>query len=195
MKKLLASFIVVFLFAVSPIFAQEAAEDHLAFMGIPITGNVDSFAKNLAKKGFTKNASLSSDEMLCLTGKFTNKEVVVALVSSEKTNDIFRVGVMYEPQTSWELLSKRYDYLVDLFSKKYGSPEKSIKELGSGYDGNLCIMGFHLEESKYATSWSLPNGIIQIFINTVSSDSASIIIVYEDAAGAQSLSNESMDDI
>ena len=195
MKKLLASFIVVFLFAVSPIFAQEAAEDHLAFMGIPITGNVDSFAKNLAKKGFTKDANLSSDEYLLLTGKFTNREVVVMLEFSEKTNDIFRVFVVYESQTSWELLSNNYDYLVDLYSKKYGSPVKSVKELDSDYDDSHHIMGFHLEKSKYLTYWSLSNGFILISINALSEDSANVSIVYEDAARTQSLSNEFMDDI
>lgn len=173
--------------------AQESK--NMEFMGIPISGNLNEFSNKLKSKGFVSVAN--SDGLIALSGKFTNREVLLVLAPTTGTNNIYRVGVMYEPQKSWDNLESHHNYLVELFTKKYGAPKSSVREINSLYRdrGNHIFMGFYYDMVKYSDTWDLPSGFIQITISPSSYDSASILIIYDDRVSAEALEDQIMNDI
>ncbi|MFR9505879.1 MAG: hypothetical protein SNI32_07350 [Rikenellaceae bacterium] len=197
MKTKIAILLIALLSITTTIFAQEANNSHLEFMGLPITGNVNSFAAKLGAKGFDKLDASAGENIIMLEGTFVNQNVVVLLVYSQKSNEIFRVGVLFEPYNSYEILKNSQINLVELFSKKYGEPTESIREFKSPYNegSTLVMLGFADEQCKSSDSWLLDNGAIQIQIKGVDSSSAMLMVIYEDTIGTQALVDESLNDI
>ncbi len=173
--------------------AQEG--ENLKFLGIPITGNVNDFADKLREKGF--RTSPNPDGIIILDGTFTNKDVKIGLMPIEGTNNIYRVGILYEELTSWDNLKSHYDYLVEAFTKKYGAPVVTIDKVPTIYkeSGNFIISGIYREEVEFANGWNLPNGSIMISIEPFSADSANVMILYDDSKSKQTLDENIMNEI
>lgn len=168
---------------------------NMEFMGIPISGNVSDFSNKLKSKGFSLLPETKG--YITLAGKFTNRDVIIVLIPIDGTNDIYRVCVIYEPTSSWDNLESHQNYLVEQFTKKYGEPSDSVRDIHIAYrnSGNNIFIGFYNGSVKYSDTWNLPNGGIQIIINTVSIDSATITIIYEDIISAKILEESIMNDI
>ncbi len=176
-----------------PVKSQE--NNYLTFMGIPISGNINDFIKNLEDKGFILNED--EGDNITLTGKFTNQDVLLVLLQSDKTNDISGVGVAYNPVDSWSLLEQSYDNLLTAYSKKYGKPTTSLREIPSTYNdsGNYIFLGFKNDNVEYSDTWDLPSGAILITIVPNSLSSACIFIVYKDMSSLMRENEQIMDDI
>lgn len=173
--------------------AQES--EHMKFMGVPITGNINDFAAKFKSKGFS--VKLDENGFTTLHGKFTNRETVIVLTPIDGTNNINLVCAFFEPNTSWTSLESHQNYLVRQFTKKYGEPTSTVRKIDSPYkdSGNFIFLGFHNEEVEYSDTWIMDNGAIHISICSRSHDSANIMILYQDNANAQILEDNIIDEI
>lgn len=64
---------------------QLAAQDHLSFKGIPITGSMTEFCEKLQAKGFIPMGS--ENNISLFSGDFTGKESTVAVSATDDGNN------------------------------------------------------------------------------------------------------------
>jgi len=136
------------------------AQEHMKFMGIPIDGKLSNFEPKLEEKGFAKNETY--DNISTFKGKFTGKEVDVAVMGSEKTQTVCMVIVLFEKEDSWSLIKGMFNDYKELFTKKYGEPyndshffSKPYYE-GDGYELSALRHG----KCTYSTTWNTEHGVI-----------------------------------
>lgn len=156
MKKILCTLLLI-TFTISG-YSQE----HFEFMGIPIDGSVDAFAKRLKDKGFKES---SSKDKYFLEGKFATEDVYVQIVKTPKTQTVCAVLIhYYQVQNNWNLIKLKFDNLVRQFSIKHNNPEdltKSFQEPFKEGDGNE-INALKADKVKFLAEWSMENGGISI---------------------------------
>ena len=101
------------------VIAQETK--HLEFKGVPMEGNVFSFADKLVEKGFKWEEPLEG--YIFMTGRFMEREVGVLIMGTFKTNTIWKIVVITDEEfTTWYRLKSKYTEYTRLFTKKYGMP-------------------------------------------------------------------------
>lgn len=117
---------------------------HLKFMGIPIDGNINTFASKLASKGFSvsqknKNAGVG---LRILKGRFYDRTVELWIEYTPSTKTVYCVQVLFDhdSKTSCESLMKE---IKNSIQNKYLNEEEEGKTKG-GHD----ITIYHVYENK-----------------------------------------------
>lgn len=191
MKKIFVTFLL--LFAVIVGYAQE--QGHLTFRGVPIDGDLETFVGKLEKLGY-KNLDIEpAPNTVVLTGEFTNKEVMVLVVSNANKQNVWKVGVLFEASDSWDFLVSQYDYYKELYTKKYGKPVSHTESFEKDYykdSGQL----FALSQGwvKYESFWEVDNGDIKVSIAPFEYK-GTVLLEYQDKKNAEVKSQNDLDDI
>lgn len=116
MRKVFLTLIVSFL--VLPTVAQE----HMAFNGVSMDNDINTFTSELNAKGF----KISKDDVVyggatskLLTGTFAGIKIVVSAIYS--TKQVCKVGVATPLESSWDSVLSRYKSLKESFLQKYSA--------------------------------------------------------------------------
>lgn len=155
----------------SVVFSQE----HIKFKGIPLNGNVNSFAQELVKIGF--KIVESKGNIITMKGEFINKECEILVVGSKKTNLVWKVIAYLPKEISWSSIKSDYFEVKKQFQQKYGDGEsyeffsKPYYE-GDGYE----MQALGVDKCTYATYFTTELGTIAVDISKYEQ----ISIGYED---------------
>lgn len=174
MRKVFLTLIVSFL--VLPTLAQE----HMAFNGVSMDNDINTFTSELNAKGF----KISKDDAVyggatskLLTGTFAGidecKIVVSAIYSTKK---VCKVGVATPLESSWDSVLSQYKSLKESFLQKYSDCEINSYEFGNGHNLQALKDG----NCTYATYIATPQGKISLQIDSTYNKSY-VLIVYETA--------------
>lgn len=114
------------------------SQEHLAFKGIPIEGNINSFCQKLKSKGFMQIHS--QDNIRLFTGNFTGREATVGVVADQGGNDVYSVVILFPSNKEWNQLVNTYEYYKELYEEKYGTPTYHKEHNPSRMDSNDSLM-------------------------------------------------------
>lgn len=176
------------------LFLQEEGK-HLTFRDVPIDGSLRAFTSRIEKKGFTLVYTSADKSGAALTGKFIGKDVTLIVVTSAKTNTVWKVAVDFEDQMSWYSLRSDYRDLKNSLTVKYGSPTsfeyfRSPYEEGDGYE----MTAIYAEKCVYVSYFDVKEndkvvGTIALSIEKHNSQGY-ISLRYEDAVNASMARSE-----
>lgn len=174
MKKLIVSFLMLFVFVSVRLEAQE----HMMFMKTPIDGTITEFASKMKAKGFVQ--IVESENFITMKGEFMDEECNIHIVGTKKTNIVYMVSVVFDRDyTSWYSLKSDYNDIRDSYIDKYGKPTKDYHFFSSPYyegDG-YEMQAVELDKCRYMSCWqNIEDGLIMISIN----EEAQVEIRYED---------------
>lgn len=137
--------------------------NHLSFKGIPINGNIQLFSKRLKAKGFKSIGS--TDGIPFYSGKFTDTEVNVGVISTDEGKNVYGVVVLFPASEEWKELTGTYNYYKELYTSKYGTPKTSTETNPALYDDNLFLMAeLRSGTVKYISCWNAKGGSIELSI-------------------------------
>lgn len=169
MKRILSLIAIVFV-SCTMMFGQ----GHLKIKNIPIDGTVQSMYAKLKATGLKPIPEVSG----ALQGTFAGmNDCAFLIIGSEKTNTVYKVGVMSQFEDSWYSLKSLYLRLKEQYTNKYNECQSfeffsSPYYEGDGYE----MLALRLDKCTYASYFETPEGIISIEIKE-----KYIFITYEDA--------------
>lgn len=175
------------------VYSQEifAQDQHLKFKDIPIDGNISEFVEKMKSDGFEVDELLG--EKVTMKGKFVNEDCNISVISTPKSNAVWKVVVYLPKQSSWYSLKSDYEAFVKSFTAKYGSPTKSYGFFskpyyeGDGYEMTALNVG----KCTYFTYWEILGGTIAVQINKL----GEVTFQYEDKINGDKKSAEENDNI
>lgn len=105
------------------------SQEHMTFQGIPIDGTIENFHKQIKKHGFKPFFLKAGEGAYTYRGCYiTNNDLIhVHYSSNSKTVDFVLIQTNFSDMLnteSWMKVKQNYDYVVNLFSEKYGTAEK-----------------------------------------------------------------------
>lgn len=111
---------------------QVSAQQHLKFMGIPLTGSIDNFQRKLAAKGIQPDRELN--RMLpfgsrSFKGRFTGKNCTICTYYTDNKT-VYRAKAVYSNEDEG-LADQFYEEIKELLQTKY--PDGLVKN--STYEG------------------------------------------------------------
>ena len=152
------------------------AQNHLMFMGIPMTGSILDFSEKLKTKGFIITSS--EDNVVFMKGIFTDKDVNVGITSSPSTDEVCRIMVFFDTKDSWSSLKRDYNYLKNMYEQKYTLDKEfhffiNPYNEGDGYE----MQAVKSDKCRYSSFFIADSGNIHIEISKL----GRIVVVYEDS--------------
>lgn len=189
MKKVL-SVIIVCCFAIS-CFAQE----HLSFKGIPITGSMTEFCKNLSQKGFSKLGS--NNNVTIFKGDFTGRNSTVLVGATEDGKNVYTVVVLFDASGDWNVLTNTYDYYKDIYTRKYGNTSICQEMNPAISDSNVALMAeVHQGTVVWVSQWQPTGGTIELSIEKAEGIYEGLVAIrYRDAQNVEAKIQRDIDDI
>lgn len=199
MKKVLLLIVMAFMPIIS--YSQEEdlflneEESHLTFRDVAIDGSLKAFISQIKTKGFTLLYAADDNSGAILEGKFIGKDVKLVIVTTPKTNTVWKVAVEFEDQRSWYSLKSNYLDLKSSLTIKYGVPKsyeyfRSPYEEGDGYE----MTAIYTEKCVYVSYFDVVEsgqviGNISLSIEKHETQ-GNISLRYEDAANAKKMRSE-----
>lgn len=160
MKAIKNLLLVLFCVFSSVVFSQE----HIKFKGIPLNGNVNSFAQELVKIGF--KIVKSKGDIILMKGEFINKECEILVVGSTKTNIVWKVIAYLPKETSWYSIKNDYFEVKKQFQQKYGGGESYEYFSKPYYEGDGYEMqALGVDKCTYTTFFKTELGTIAVDIS------------------------------
>lgn len=99
---------------------------HLPFLGIPIAGNVSSYADTLWALGFEeyhRDVDFRNVDHVYLSGNYQNQEVYVEVIGTPRSRLVRRVALSFPDRTSWAEVESEYFRVKDSLTTLYGPPD------------------------------------------------------------------------
>ena len=167
-------------------FIGAAQEQHMSFMGIPITGSQEDFGQKLEAKGFVYYAPekfVLSSGLRLYKGKFASEEVIVGVSSDE--DNVYMVSVRFPEKYSFNSLVSQFNDVCEQYNKKYGAPIIVERKFtwpyyyGDGYE----MLALKTKKCKYCNSYKLEYGTIIIMLMGNNSYEGNLWIAYSDLNG------------
>lgn len=170
---------------------QVSAQQHLKFMGIPLTGSIDNFQRKLAAKGIQPDRELNRIMPFgsrCFKGRFTGKSCTIHTYYTDNKT-VYRAKAVYSNDNEG-LADQFYEEIKELLQTKYpnGLVKNSTYE---GYDAfdvmvlaadGETVLGFiNLYKTRYGMS--------------VISYEYAIHVDYTDYINSNAKTDEKMDDL
>lgn len=189
MKKIF-SIIIACLFTIS-CFAQE----HLSFKGIPITGSMTEFCKNLSQKGFTKIGS--QNNITIFRGDFTGRQATVGVGASDDGKNVYSVVVFFDACGEWNVLTNTYDYYKEIYTRKYGNTSFCKENNPALSDSNTALMSeVHQGTVVWASQWKPTGGTIELSIEKADGLYCGMVVIkYRDDQNVEAKIQRDIDDI
>lgn len=141
---------------------HQEVTSHLQFAGIEIDGSLATFRSKLIEKGYKPTDSHEN----ILQGNFAGYECDIFIYCVEGVDLVHMVIVSTKPEESWDRLYTKYHSLVELYSKKYGSPSNSVSKFEYPFDGttDMQMTAVKTDHAHFMTTWNTTNGDIMISI-------------------------------
>ena len=123
MKKIIIILSIVM--SMIPQSCKNKVDTEFTFRGIPIEGEVNNFVSELEKQGYI---AISNN---ILVGEFLDYEDCYVRVQTDesKSNIVSGVTVMLPNYESRARANADYEFVSELYEKKYGKPEKDIASI------------------------------------------------------------------
>lgn len=170
------------------------AQEHLSFKGIPITGSITNFCKQLRVKGFSQIAK--EENIRIFKGDFTGQPASVGVIAADNGKDVFSVVVIFDESDSWNTLVNTYTHYKDLYIEKYGQPIQCVENNPSSYDSNTSLM-YELLQGRvtYISLFEVKGGTIEISIEKGNIIDGYVVIRYKDAQNTNAKRQKDLEDI
>lgn len=194
MKKFILLF--SFLFSTGFLFAQES--NHLLFKGVPIDGTSKEFVNKMEQKGLLYDSR--SGKSILMTGPYANFSKCIILIELVPQKDVVcGVGVFLPSNDTWPSLLDNYNYMKELFKKKYFDPIDMKEEFTSSVqprDDLEKMSRVRTNECNYFTVFETSKGSIEISINkSYDGINGQVLIKYYDYANNQISDEAALNDI
>ena len=172
-----------------------AQTEHLTFKGLPIDGSKQEFLEKLKRQGYSK--AFNDDDIL--SGSFTGRDCYIFVGATPITNTVWKVGILFKSTyDTWSSIKRAYDGLVDVYTKKYGTPLFDRKEFKSPYsegDGHE-LYALKSDRCVYRTAFEYTkNGVDIGYVEISMTTNCQIMIAYEDSVNSDLLTKEKADEI
>lgn len=193
MKRLYIITALVFIFAVAI-----AAQEHLKFKGIEMTGSLSEFCSKLEQNGFEySDSQLDKKNTRIMEGNFTDRMVSAFITATSDCRQVVDVGVFMPDTESWQTLKAMFDEYKDLYTTKYGEPSVlSEKFLNDIYDRpGWEMLGVVRDLCDYRAVYLAPGGVMTITIVKQKYNSGTVMILYQDGFNSLIRSMQKLDDI
>lgn len=115
LKPLILTFVLLFCTNISL-----SAQQHLKFMGIPLTGTIDNFQAKLASKGIYPDKFANRTTpfgVRCFNGRFTGKQCSI-YVYYTNTKKVYRAKAVYNDENE-NLVDQFFDNTKEMLQTKY----------------------------------------------------------------------------
>ena len=160
---------------------------HMKFMGIEMNCAVDIAMLDLEKKGF--EIIDIRKEGYIMSGKFIDRNALVTLHATPKTNLLFRANIFFNEHTSWYSLKSEFLEVVKYYKAKYKSISSSRTFIDPYYEGDgYELQGVSMDKCFYYERFEAEGGKISIEI----SDMKRVQIRYEDKNNAKKNEQETI---
>ena len=175
--------VLVLLFIIQCICAHSSG--HIKFMGMDVTGNMESFKNSLVTKGFFYVDSFKSS--FRFQGEFANEFVTLTVLASPETQIVCKIIVEFPSKSEWKNLKEDYFKKKKLFKSKYPLDKdfeffSSPYEDGDGYELRAVSRG----KCNYTSFFLAVGGYIIIEIGKT----AQIRVSYEDRENMKNAQKE-----
>lgn len=159
---------------------------HMKFMGIEMNCAVDIAMLDLEKKGF--EIIDIRKEGYIMSGKFIDRNALVTLHATPKTNLLYRANIFFNEHTSWYSLKSEFLEVVKYYKAKYQSIS-SRTFIDPYYEGDgYELQGVSMDKCFYYERFEAEGGKISIEI----SDMKRVQIRYEDKNNAKKNEQETI---
>ena len=160
---------------------------HMKFMGIEMNCAVDIAMLDLEKKGF--EIIDIRKEGYIMSGKFIDRNALVTLHATPKTNLFYRANIIFNEHTSWYSLKSEFLEVVKYYKAKYKSISSSRTFIDPYYEGDgYELQGVSMDKCFYYERFEAEGGKISIEI----SDMKRVQIRYEDKNNAKKNEQETI---
>lgn len=160
---------------------------HMKFMGIEMNCAVDIAMFDLEKKGF--EIIDIRKEGYIMSGKFIDRNALVTLHATPKTNLLYRANIFFNEHTSWYSLKSEFLEVVKYYKAKYKSISSSRTFIDPYYEGDgYELQGVSMDKCFYYERFEAEGGKISIEI----SDMKRVQIRYEDKNNAKKNEQETI---
>lgn len=173
---------------------------HLNFMGIPITGSIESFIAELEKKKLRYQTTY--DGFPVLQGDFAGyKDCSIYVQPVEGQDIVYSVAVTFPYGNNWEQVYYNYISIKRMLIKKYGEPTKVIEKFQSSVQPDDDQMKWEYAVSgrcDYRTEFKLDDGAISLSIahvNVEYTDYCYVQLLYLDLLNSFRSVSDAMDDL
>ncbi|MBR5469201.1 MAG: hypothetical protein IKU78_01910 [Paludibacteraceae bacterium] len=171
--------------------------NHLVFNGIEMSRILDDFVEELKSKGFrVKNESqwIENREIATMYGPFMGEPSELSLCSNSE-GDISIILVRKKERKSFEVAKEEFYKLIDIYTKKYGSPSEMVDDLL--YMSNP-ISALKEESAKLAALFKIGEYGSSISIHVKIEENSRfpyILISYFDGLNQDSFDDDITDDV
>lgn len=190
MKRLFLFFVVLF------VSHFMMGQEHMKFKGVEIDGSLSEMVTKLKTKGFTYLGA--EDGIAILQGDFAGyRDCQIVVLSMKETGKVNAVAVAFPDREEWSSLKGDYDRLKSMLTEKYGEPSQVIEKFNKDYVPDNWFR-FHYIISDGATwmsAFETLNGTIELYMNKVDYDKATVILKYYDKANTDVVRASAMDDL
>lgn len=160
---------------------------HMKFMGIEMNCAVDIAMLDLEKKGF--EIIDIRKEGYIMSGKFIDRNALVTLHATPKTNLLYRANIFFNEHTSWYSLKSEFLEVVKYYKAKYKSISSIRTFIDPYYEGDgYELQGVSMDKCFYYERFEAEGGKISIEI----SDMKRVQIRYEDKNNAKKNEQETI---
>lgn len=184
MRKLKTPFLLICLLVCSSFAFSQSQGEHLTFKGISIKGTVESFANKMIAKGYQRK--ITDNNYVVMHGDFVGEECDIYLLSSPKTNIIWKVGVFVPESSDWYELKHKYFKMKEQLKEKYGECESFEFFRDPYYEGDGYEMqAIRNHKCSYTSFFETSIGSVCLQI-----DDSQLIISYEDSVNSKIMASE-----
>ena len=174
--------IVCVIFAIT-LFFGATAQKHLTFMGVPIDGTLDQFAKQVKGKGLTHVQRVSDIDLYF--GSFLGYDCVVGAVPLEDKDLVYSVLACIFPFEDWSTLQKTYLDVKKKLTAEYGTPtEVEEKFLTTPRNDDERFKAVVDGKCSYKASYTTKLGEIDISIIVNEDTGPTVIVQFTDKENA-----------
>jgi hypothetical protein len=165
--------------ASSPLKPTDDGKPHLSFKQFPITGDVNTFIRQLESIGYVLTEPFSPTyKAAALHGSFAgNNDCSIIVFSTPKTLIARGVMISFGEQQVWYNLKDQYEKVKAQLSKKYGIPKVYEYFLDPYYEGDgYELTALSNDHCSYTSIFEVPDGTISVFLT----GEAKVAIMYQD---------------
>lgn len=184
MKRILLSF------ALLLSFSSLHAQNHMKFMGIPLTGTINQYQAKLQNKGVYVDVAANKTIGVgcrCFKGSFSGKDAQIYVYYDESSKIVYRAKAVIDSSDE-DIRNNNYNYFVNMLSTKYFDAE-SEKSSQNGHESIRYLIPN--EESAFYKYL----GSIDVFCASYYSISYSVHIDYTDTINDVKHEKRNMDDL
>ncbi len=153
----------------------------LQFMGIPMVGNINSFAQQLVnQKGCRIVSNNTESNSISMRGTFTGKDCEIYVFGTDNTKRVWKVTVYLPELRTWQAIKREYLNYKSQFDNKY-TLTSSYDFFADPYDEGDGREVEAIKEDKchYSAFYDAPGGNIMVKVSKY----MQVQISYEDNAG------------